>query len=134
MRTIIAGSRDITEPAIVSRAMAQAALRGIVPTIVLCGCARGVDTLGRDWAEDRDIPVHLHPAEWTRDGRFDPGAGYRRNVQMARHAEALVAIWNGKSRGTLHMIRTAREKGMLVHVYLTTEPKKENTNAGTQDS
>lgn len=117
MRTIIAGSRDITNPATVAKAMRLAASMGIVPTIVLCGCARGVDTLGRDWAEDRDIPVQLYHAEWTRDGRFDPSAGFRRNEVMARHAEALVAIWNGKSKGTFHMIHVARLLKLKVYVY-----------------
>ena len=31
-------------------------------------------------------------------------AGYLRNVDMAEYADALVAFWDGKSKGTGHMI------------------------------
>jgi hypothetical protein len=35
---------------------------------------------------------------------------------MVKNADALVAVWDGKSRGTAHMIEIAKEKGLLVHV------------------
>jgi len=31
---------------------------------------------------------------------------------MAKHADALVAFWNGKSRGTKHMIDIATKKNL----------------------
>ena len=37
---------------------------------------------------------------------------------MAENADALLAIWDGESRGTKHMIDTAREKGLEVYVYM----------------
>ena len=52
-------------------------------------------------------------AEWKKWGRR---AGYRRNVQMAQHADALIAIWDGKSPGTRHMIETANAHGLAVFV------------------
>lgn len=54
MRTIIAGSRDITDWTLLIRAIrdAQASFADGWPiTRVLCGGARGVDTLGKLWAE-----------------------------------------------------------------------------------
>jgi hypothetical protein len=116
MRTIIAGSRDVADFAVVERALAEAALAGIVPSVVLCGEARGVDRLGRQWAETRGIPVESYRPDWRRHRR---GAGRRRNQQMAEAGEALVAIWNGLSRGTADMIRRARARGLKVHVVRT---------------
>jgi glycerophosphoryl diester phosphodiesterase len=36
---------------------------------------------------------------------------------MGDYADALVAVWDGSSRGTAHMIKYAKEKGLKVHVY-----------------
>ena len=39
------------------------------------------------------------------------------NKQMADYADALVAIWDGKSRGTKHMIDLARMQSLEVFVF-----------------
>ena len=36
---------------------------------------------------------------------------------MAEYAEALIAVWDGRSRGTLNMIRLAGKCGLRVFVY-----------------
>jgi hypothetical protein len=36
---------------------------------------------------------------------------------MADYADALIAIWDGKSRGTKHMVETARYRGMKVFIH-----------------
>ena len=99
MRTIIAGSRTVTDPTAVVRAMANVPFR---PSVVLCGCARGADRLGEIWALIHGIPVEYYPADWDAWGK---SAGYIRNREMSRTADALVAIWDGASRGTRHMIQ-----------------------------
>jgi hypothetical protein len=52
-------------------------------------------------------------ADWQQYGR---GAGMKRNYQMLLEAEALIAIWDGKSRGTKNAIDTARLMKLLVYV------------------
>lgn len=47
---------------------------------------------------------------------FGRGAGFKRNVRMAKYADALVAFWNGKSPGTKHMIQTAQNKKLEVRI------------------
>ncbi len=114
MKTIIAGSRDITDYAMVEKAMELAKDEGIHPTQIVCGMARGVDLLGERWAEDNGLPVTRFPANWREYGK---AAGPIRNVQMARYAEALVALWDGVSRGTQGMIDLAIEHGLQVFIY-----------------
>lgn len=114
MRVIIAGSRGVQSLETVSQAMAQARKRGINPKVVLSGTAPGADRLGEQWALDRKLPLEYYPADWKGLGRI---AGYKRNEQMAKHADALVAIWNGRSPGTRHMIKTAQEHGLAVYVH-----------------
>jgi hypothetical protein len=89
-------------------------LSGFEVTEVISGCARGADSLGERWAEDRGVPIIRFPAEWDKYGK---SAGYRRNAEMAEVGEALIAIWDGKSRGTEMMINLARQKGLAVFVF-----------------
>jgi hypothetical protein len=115
MRTIIAGSRSISSLAIVEQAMDQALiLCGIVPSMVISGTARGADQLGEQWAAGRGIEVEKYPADWDRYGK---SAGYIRNKEMADNADALVAIWDGESKGTSHMIDLAEAAGLAIYVY-----------------
>ena len=44
-------------------------------------------------------------------------AGPIRNNEMADKADALIAIWDGQSRGTKHMIDAATKHGLRVHVH-----------------
>lgn len=52
-------------------------------------------------------------ADWDLDGK---SAGFKRNVKMAEYADALVAFWDGSSRGTKHMIDIAKEKGLDIRI------------------
>lgn len=105
MKTIIAGSRWITDAAMVYRAID---LSGFNITEVVSGRQRGVDTIGEMWAAYWGIPVKPFPAIWRdKDGNRDMGAGLKRNSAMARYAEALIAVWDGRSSGTKHMIDQA---------------------------
>lgn len=84
---------------------------------VLSGRAPGPDRHGEEWATHRGIDVELYPAEWKRQGK---AAGLIRNCRMAQNADALVAVWDGKSPGTQHMISVARSLGLRVFVYKVT--------------
>lgn len=70
-------------------------------TCVVCGMARGADLFGKEWAVSKGIPVKEMPANWEKWGRQ---AGFRRNTDMALIATHLIAIWDGKSKGTSNMI------------------------------
>lgn len=113
MRVIIAGSRTISDPSVVAKAVAES---GFHITQVLSGCAPGVDLLGEDWAASQGIPVERHPAQWDQYGW--KRAGKIRNQRMAEAAEALIAIWDGKSTGTMDMIDRASGLGLLVYIHL----------------
>lgn len=114
MRTIIAGSRGITDRNLVDDAIQAAALfEGIVPTLVVSGAAPGVDTIGEQWAAEHGVPVKQYPANWKMVG---PVAGMQRNYTMAQNADALIAVWDGRSPGTRHMIALAHKYKLQVYV------------------
>jgi len=110
MKTIIAGSRYITNYTLVADAV-----RGsrIPITEVVSGCAKGVDTLGEQWASWNKIPLKKFPADWSKHGR---AAGPIRNQEMADYADALIAIPSESSVGTKDMIHKARKAGLSVFV------------------
>ena len=112
MRVIIAGSRTISDPALVDQAVADS---GFEVTVVLSGGAAGVDRLGEDWAARNGVPIERYPAQWDLYGKR---AGKIRNQQMAEAAEGLIAIWDGSSRGTFDMLDRASVLGLKVHILL----------------
>lgn len=111
MKTIIAGSRGIENYNTIAEAVNKS---GFNITEVVSGTARGVDKLGEEWANKNGIPVKRFPAKWDMHGKR---AGYLRNEEMAKYADALIAVWDGKSKGTKHMIDTAKNMGLKVFMY-----------------
>ena len=112
MRTIIAGGRKCTDLKVLHAALEKC---GWTPTVVLCGMAKGADFLGHLWAARQGISIEEFPANWEAYGKI---AGMIRNRQMAENAEALIALWDGYSKGTSSMITIARKLGLKVHVEL----------------
>ena len=105
MKVIIAGSRTINNYKIVCKAMAHVEIK---PTQVVSGGARGIDVLGVKWAVDHNVSVRRFYPDWKKLGKR---AGPERNRRMAEYADFLVAIWDGKSRGTKNMIETMLKMG-----------------------
>lgn len=81
--------------------------------VIVSGGARGADFYGEKYAKDEGFALEIYPADWKKLGKQ---AGFRRNEQMARVADALIAFWDGKSHGTKHMIDIMKEKNLLVRV------------------
>ncbi len=117
MKIIIAGSRKGFTQGIVDAVMKQAIKQWDIRAqdiTVVSGCALGVDTYGIRWAEERGLPVMRYPADWDRHGK---SAGTLRNIQMAAVADALVALWDGESPGTRHMVQEADKRGLRVYIH-----------------
>lgn len=112
MRTIIAGSRSCTDEQELTTALADC---GWQVSEVVSGAASGADALGEAWARQSGIPCKQFPADWS---KFGKSAGPRRNVEMANYADALIALWDGSSKGTKHMIDTAQRERLRMHVHI----------------
>jgi len=111
MKTIIAGSRTIDDVEIVENAIRDSDFK---ITEVVSGCGHGVDRIGEEWAGNNQVPIKYFPADWNAHGK---AAGPIRNAQMAEYADALIAVWDGKSRGTKNMIDEATKRGLKVFVF-----------------
>ena len=112
-KVIIAGTRDFADYALL-REKCDAILsnrRQNSNIVIVSGTARGADRLGERYARERGYQIQRFPADWDRDGN---SAGPIRNAKMADNAHALIAFWDGHSRGTKNMIETAASKGLMV--------------------
>jgi hypothetical protein len=133
LRIIIAGGRNFDDyqllrkeslkaiASIVKAATGQDKTKKELITIV-SGGANGADKLGEQFANEHGLKLRKFEANW---GRYGRRAGYMRNVEMAEYAVdkekkeaygALIAFWDGQSKGTKHMIDTAKKMGMDIHV------------------
>lgn len=114
-RVIIAGGREFQDYALVKQ-KCDYYLQNKLQTdtvVIVSGHATGADSLGERYASEKGLSVELHPADWQRHGR---AAGPIRNEEMALVADALIAFWDGQSRGTKNMIDTANAKGLKVAI------------------
>lgn len=120
MKTVIAGTRAICDYEVLKQAIAES---GFTITRVISGDARGVDKLGVQWAKENGIPVEKFLPQWyDARGNFNRYAGFSRNTDMAKAAEALIAVWDGQSKGTKQMINVANSQGLKVFVKIIEVP------------
>ena len=126
MKVVIAGSRELlpvpeneTENEADARRLREYQL--VVEAIeesdfeiteVVSGGARGVDRYGEIWAEENNIPIKQMKPDWDK-GR---GAGFARNSDLVAYGDALVAVHNGSSRGTMDTVKKMKKKGGPVHI------------------
>ena len=114
-RVIIAGSRNFQDFELLEAKMDffLSQVKSEKKIVIVCGKARGADTFGERYGKKNGYEVREFPALWDIEGK---SAGYRRNVRMAENADALVAFWDGKSRGTEHMIDIAAKKKIKTRI------------------
>jgi len=113
-KVIIAGGREFSDYKRLQSACDKL-LANKKDVQIVSGGARGADKLGEKYAKKRGHSVVVFPADWDKNGK---SAGYIRNKEMAEYADALIAFWDKKSRGTKHMIDLAGEKGLEVRIVL----------------
>lgn len=112
MKIIIAGSRSFNNYEFLKKQL-DCLFKNIKSLEIVSGCARGSDALGERYAKERGYILHRFPADWDRYGK---SAGYIRNKEMACFADRLVAFWDGKSKGTRHMIDLAKKRNLIIKV------------------
>lgn len=133
MRTIIAGSRNITDYRLLLNAVEES---GFSITEVVSGKAKGVDKLGERYALEHVIPIAEFPAKWneiddtsiiryTKWGApYNALAGIQRNELMSQNADAAIILWDGKSSGTKDMLKRAKSQGLKVYLKYTDKRNK----------
>lgn len=82
--------------------------------IIISGLAKGADLLGVQYAKKKEYNVEEFPANW----KLGRSAGPKRNLEMAKSANACIVFWDGVSKGTAHMIELAKKYQLKLLVVL----------------
>ena len=117
MKLIIAGSRGINHIQHLYNSILTLDLGNIIRekvTEIVSGGARGADSLSEILAKKLNIPLQSMPADWNKHGK---SAGYVRNEEMAKYADACLVLWDGTSKGSKHMIDLAKKHNLKLWVY-----------------
>lgn len=115
MKLIVAGGRDFIDTQMMITVLMDLVEKGKIdpnPELV-CGMARGADILAFRLWKSANMQIHVFPAEWDTYGK---SAGFRRNKEMGEFADAAVCFWDGKSKGTKHMIAIMQRLNKPVYV------------------
>ncbi len=105
MKLIIAGSRDLLNLRIIDHRFIEDAIYSvyeIFPEEVVSGNSGVADKSGEKFAYLNCLKITKFPADWGKHGK---AAGPIRNREMAEYADALLLLWDGKSRGSANMKR-----------------------------
>ena len=115
IKLIIAGGRDFNDYDLLEETCTYmlSALINAYEVEIVSGGAKGADSLAQRFARSNRLKLTVMNADWDKHGK---SAGYKRNQEMANYATHVIAFWDGKSRGTKHMIDTAQRDGLKCKV------------------
>ena len=100
MKLLIVGSRSITE----------FDLSPYIPTetdVIISGGASGVDRLAEQYADAHRLSKYIIRPRYDLFGRAAP---LKRSEQMVDMADAVLIIWNGRSKGTEYTLKYAQKR------------------------
>ena len=87
-------------------------------TELVSGGAKGIDTCVKKYADLKNIPITEFKPDYKKYGRYAP---LKRNIDIINYSDLVIAIWDGKSRGTLHVIENCRLKNKKLMLYIISQ-------------
>jgi|GEM_PF-1075557 len=105
-KVIIAGTRTFNDYNLLCKKMDNL-LKNQVNIEIVSGGAEGADALGERYAKEMGYKLKIFPADWDNLGKK---AGFVRNEEMSRYANACAVFWDGMSKGSFSMIKLAKAK------------------------
>lgn len=82
-------------------------------TEIISGGAKGVDTSAKEYAKKHNIKLTEFLPDYRRYGR---GAPLKRNISIIQNADLILAFWDGKSKGTKHVIENAKKMEVTIKI------------------
>lgn len=114
MKVIIAGSRTFNDYPKLKKKL-DSILKNQKDITIISGTASGADRLGERYADENHHKLEKYPAMWD---IFGKSAGYKRNEEMAGVADSCIVFWDGKSKGTKHMIDIAKKNKLKLRIIM----------------
>lgn len=115
-KLVVFGGRDFTDSQLMSDLLFDYAneMGDDIVVSIISGMARGADLLAHKFAIKQQVVCYEMPADWDGLGKR---AGFVRNEEMVNLCDGGMGFWDGKSRGTKHMIDTLINLGKSIVVY-----------------
>ena len=82
---------------------------------IVSGGAVGVDSCAAEYAKKNGLKLTVFLPQYERYGRAAPIA---RNKKIVDYADKIIAFWDGKSKGTLSVIKYAEKTGKQCEIIL----------------
>jgi len=114
VKVAIVGSRLFTGPVAYDWIIDAVRASGFEVEELVSGGADGIDSAAEQWANIHHLPKKIFLPLWKRNGRQ---AGFIRNHQIVEYADAVIAIWDMKSRGTRSTIELTIAAGKPIKVF-----------------
>lgn len=78
---------------------------------IISGGAGGVDTLAEKYADQHRLSKYIMRPRYDLYGR---GAPLKRNEQMVDLADAVLIVWDGRSKGTNYTLKYSQKKNKKI--------------------
>lgn len=108
MRLGVIGSRNFYDYNIVKIKLDRIHLKHPI-TCIVSGGAKGADSFGERWATENNINKDIYLPDWNKYGKR---AGFIRNETIIVNSDAVIAFWDGKSKGTMNSLDLCEEYGV----------------------
>lgn len=108
MRLGIIGSREFSDYDLLKKTLKQhwfCSQWGTWIKEVVSGGAKGADFLAARWAKENHIKLTEYIPDWEKYGKR---AGPIRNEDIVKNSDAVLAFWDGKSKGTGNSLSIAK--------------------------
>lgn len=82
--------------------------------LIISGGAKGIDTLAEKFADSKGIKKLIIKPNYEKYGRAAP---HIRNRDIVNNADLVIALWDGKSKGTMNTVEYAQKCGKKVKLH-----------------
>jgi predicted Rossmann fold nucleotide-binding protein DprA/Smf involved in DNA uptake len=113
-RILVTGSRSITSKEYVFDILNKHVEKG---DTVIQGGAVGVDSIALEWCQNKSDSMNINFKTIRPVNPKDKISYLYRNAEMIGMCDIVIAIWDGKSRGTLFTTNYAKARGLEVIIY-----------------
>lgn len=112
MKIIVAGSKDIVDKNLVFNVINKS---NFEITEIVSGGYKGVDSFAEEWAVSKGIRItKFVPHYPIKETEFSTIA---KSIDMTKYADGLIAVWNGKSKGTEYVIECMKRLDKPTEIY-----------------
>jgi len=123
MNVAVIGNRDFEDYLLLEKVLNKFDIH-----LITSGGAKGADSLAEEYAKNKGIEINVIEAKWDDFSepcvikynqygkKYNTLAGFKRNQEIIKAVDVVIAFWDGKSPGTRDSIKKAEqlEKTVIV--------------------